>query len=237
MNHHAERPARASSTGLRRSPPGRLVRLFVLALALPGAGASAWADAAAVGWLESEPLDPVEVERREVKLDDIDTEDFRVGVYGGALSVQDFGVERVEGVTGAYHVTEDIYLEGVYFRSKLGLTSFERLSGGARLLTEDERDLTHYGINVGIDLLPGESHIGPWAVVNSALYLVGGVGSTDFGGDERFTVTVGVGYRLLATDWFALHVDVRDHLLESDLLGENETLHNFAVQSGFTVFF
>ena len=236
MNHQAECPAGAHSPGPRR-PPGRLARLFVLALALPGMGASAWADAADVGWLESEPLDPIEVERREVKLDDIDTEDFRIGVYGGAMSVQDFGVERVEGVTGAYHVTEDVYLEGVFFRSKLGLTSFERLSGGARLLTDDERDLTHYGVNVGIDLLPGESHIGPWAVVNSALYLVGGVGSTDFGGDERFTVTVGVGYRLLATDWFALHVDVRDHLLESDLLGENETLHNLAVQSGFTVFF
>ena len=213
-----------------------MLRSLLLALALP-AGGTAWAEAADVGWLESEPLDPIEVERREVKLDDIDTEDFRIGVYGGAISVQDFGVERVEGVTGAYHVTEDVYLEGVYFRSKLGLTSFERLSGGARLLTDDERDLTHYGVNVGIDLLPGESHIGPWAVVNSALYLVGGVGSTDFGGDERFTVTVGVGYRLLATDWFALHLDVRDHLLESDLLGENETVHNLAVQSGFTIFF
>jgi outer membrane beta-barrel protein len=213
-----------------------MLRSLLLALALP-AGDTAWADAADVGWLESEPLDPIEVERREVKLDDIDTEDFRIGVYGGAISVQDFGVERVEGVTGAYHVTEDVYLEGVYFRSKLGLTSFERLSGGARLLNDDERDLTHYGVNVGIDLLPGESHIGPWAVVNSALYLVGGVGSTDFGGDERFTVTVGVGYRLLATDWFALHLDVRDHLLESDLLGENETVHNLAVQSGFTIFF
>ena len=196
-----------------------------------------WADAASVGWLESEPLDPIEVERRKVSLDDIDTEDFQVGVYGGLLSMQDFGVDAVQGVTGAYHVTEDIYLEGVYFRSKLGLTSFERLSGGARLLTDDERDLSHYGVNIGIDLLPGESHIGPWAVVNSALYVLGGVGSTDYGGDDRFTLTMGFGYRLLATDWFALHLDVRDHLLESDLLGKNENVHNVEVQTGLTVFF
>ncbi len=230
------------SSACTRSTTGRrALHMALLAtalqLALPSPGSIAWADAADVGWLESEPLDPIEVERREVKLDDIDTEDFRIGVYGGAMSVQDFGVETVEGVTGAYHVTEDIYLEGVYFRSKLGLTSFERLSGGARLLTDDERDLTHYGVNVGIDLLPGESHVGPWAVVNSALYVLGGVGSTDFGGDERFTITMGVGYRVLATDWFALHLDVRNHMLESDLLGENETLHNLEVQSGFTIFF
>ena len=201
------------------------------------AGQSVRADAASVGWLENEPLDPIEVERRKVSLDDIDTEDFRIGVYGGVMSMQDFGVDTVEGVTGAYHVTEDIYLEGVYFRSKLGLTSFERLSGGARLLTDAERDLSHYGVNVGIDLLPGESHIGPWAVVNSALYVLGGVGSTDYGGDERFTVTMGFGYRLLATDWFALHLDVRDHLLESDLLGKNEKVHNVELQTGLTVFF
>ncbi len=232
QSHSSGRCRSALAAGARAATSVGLVVCVALSPAQ-----ALWADAASVGWLESEPLDPIEVERRKVSLDDIDTEDFRFGVYGGLLSMQDFGVDTVEGVTGAYHVTEDIYLEGVYFRSKLGLTSFERLSGGARLLTDDERDLSHYGVNIGIDLLPGESHIGPWAVVNSALYVLGGVGSTHYGGDERFTVTMGFGYRLLATDWFALHLDVRDHLLESDLLGKNENVHNLEVQTGVTVFF
>ena len=49
------------------------------------------------------------------------------------------------------------------------------------------------------------------------------LGSTEFGGDKRFTVNLGFGYRLIATDWLALHVDVRDHVFDSDLLGKDET--------------
>ena len=189
------------------------------------------------GWLDSKPIDPIEVPRRAVKLDNIETQDFELGVYAGVLSVEDFGVDSVKGVTGAYHVTEDLFLEGVYFRSTLGRTSFERLSGSVDLLTQKQRALSHYGINLGFDILPGESYIGPWAAVNSAIYLVGGVGATDFGGDNRFTVTLGVGYRMLATNWFSLQLDVRDHIFQSDLLGAQNSTNNLEIRSGFTIYF
>lgn len=216
-------------------PAAALLLAAGLTAAIPGFAA----DAADGGgdWMKSEPLDPLEQQRREIDLDEINTEDFEIGVYGGALAVEDFGVDLVRGISAAYRVTEDIYLEGVYFQGELGETSFERLSGGAPLLTDDERELTHYGINLGIDLLPGESYIGPWTTINSTVYFVGGVGSTEFGGDDRFTITAGMGYRLFATDWISMHFDVRDHFFDSDLLGEKRTIHNFEFRSGLTVFF
>ena len=68
-------------------------------------------------------------------------------------------------------------------------------------------------------------------------YLIAGLGSTRFAGDDRFTVNFGAGYRFLLTDSVALHLDFRDHLFDIDLLGEEKTVHNLEGHLGFTVFF
>ena len=47
----------------------------------------------------------------------------------------------------------------------------------------------------------------------------------------------GVGYRLAATDWLALRIDVRDHMFETDLLGSEELTHNIEFSGGLTIFF
>ncbi len=187
--------------------------------------------------LNLEPLAVREPPRREVKVDDIDTEDWEVGVYGGALSVEDFGSNAVAGARIAYHVTENLFVEGTYGRTTLGETSFERLSGGARILTDSERKMTYYDVSVGYNLFPGEAFFGGRWAFKGSLYLLAGAGSTSFGGDDRFTVTGGVGYRLVTTDWLAFHLDVRDHVFQSDLLGTRDTRHNIELAGGVTVFF
>jgi len=187
--------------------------------------------------LELEPLMVREPERRAVEIDALDSEDFEIGIFGGILHVDDFGSDGLTGFRVAYHVTEDFFVEGVYGQSKLGETSFERLSGGARLLTDDERDLTYYNVSLGWNVFPGETFIaGRWAF-KGGLYVIAGAGSTEFGGDDRFTINAGVGYRLIATDWLAIHIDVRDHYWESDLLGTMEGKHNIELSGGLTYFF
>ncbi len=195
------------------------------------------AQAAEDGGLELEPLVVREVERREVDVDRIDTEDFEVGIYGGVMNFEDFGSDRSYGVRAAYHVTEDFFIEGTFGESELGQTSFEALSGGAQLLTDSEREVTYYDVSLGWNVLPGESFIWNRWSFKGSLYLLAGAGSTKFGGDDVFTVNAGVGYRFIAKDWLALHVTVRDHLFESDLLGESETKHNVELVGGFTIFF
>jgi len=187
--------------------------------------------------LELEPLVVREPERREVKIDRIDNENFEIGVHGGLMSVQDFGSDIATSVRAAYHVTEGFFIEGQYGKTKLGETSFERLSGGASLLTDEQRKMRYYNVSVGYNLFPGESFIGRRWAFKGGLYLIGGVGSTDFAGDERFTINAGLGYRLVATDWLALHVTVRDHMFDSDLLGSKETYHNIEFTGGLSLFF
>lgn len=181
-------------------------------------------------------IDP-EVERREIKEPEIDKEDFEVGAYAGIMSIEDFGTNLVYGARLAYHLTEGFFVEGTIGQSEGGLTSFEVLSGGARLISDSERRLTYVNLSLGYNILHGEDFVGEGRAYNKQLYIVAGLGSTRFAGDDRFSVNVGAGYRFLLTDSIALHIDFRDLLFDIDLFGEEKTAHNLEGHLGLTVFF
>jgi outer membrane beta-barrel protein len=181
-------------------------------------------------------IDP-EVERREVREPEIDSEDFEIGAFAGIMSIEDFGSDVVYGVRLAYHVTEGLFIETTVGQAEGSLTSFEVLSGGARIIDDSERTLTYYNLNLGYNILPGEVFIGEGRAYNTNFYLIAGLGSTRFAGDDRFTVNFGAGFRFLMTDSLALHIDFRDHLFDIDLLGEDKTTHNLEGHLGLTVFF
>lgn len=187
--------------------------------------------------LELEPLVVREPPTREVDIDELDSEDFEIGVYAGIMQVEDFGSDAVTGIRVAYHVTEDFFVEATYAQTTLGQTSFELLSGGAPLLTDAEREMTYYNASIGWNIFPGEVFIGSRWAFKGSMYVIAGAGSTEFGGDDLFTINAGVGYRLIMTDWLALHIDVRDHYFESDLLGTMEGKHNIEFSGGLTIFF
>jgi len=183
------------------------------------------------------PVIEPDVERREIEPAKIDTEDFEVGVFVGEMSVEDFGVNTVAGARFAYHITEGFFVELAGGRTDTEQTSFERLSGAAQLLTDSERRYNYYNLSLGYNVLPGEVFIGRGRALNTALYVIGGVGKTSFAGDDRFTVNYGVGLRVLPLDWFAVHADVRDHVFDIDLLGQQKTAHNLEAHVGVTFFF
>jgi len=223
-------------------------RLLFLVLPLFALGLSGCAATKNLfGWGEEEAPPPAEipegqviepqVERRQIKEPKIDSEDFKIGAFAGIMSIEDFGSGLVYGVKLAYHVTEGFFVQGSVGRTEGGLTSFEVLSGGAPLLTDSERELTYYNLNVGYNILPGEGFIGEGRAYNTAFYVIAGLGSTSFAGDDRFTVNFGAGYRFLVTDSIALHIDFRDHLFDIDLLGTEKTAHNLEGTLGVTVFF
>ena len=193
----------------------------------------------AAGATAQEPIQVInpELERREIETPAIDTEDFELGMFVGVISIQDFASEPVYGLRAAWHVSDDFFFEGNYGTAEADLTSYEKLSGGAPLFKDSERDYSFYNLTVGWNLLPGEIYFSEQRAFKSDLYLVGGVGGTDFLGDTWFTATFGVGYRLLFNDWMAMRLDVRDHVFDRDSLGEDETTHNIEWTAGVTFFF
>ena len=178
-----------------------------------------------------------ELERRDIQTPGIDTENFELGMFAGVISIQDFASEPVYGLRAAWHLNEDFFFEANYGAAEADLTSYEKLSGGAPLFEDSERDYAFYNLTVGWNLLPGEIYFSERRAFKSDLYLVGGVGGTDFLGDNWFTATFGVGYRLLFNDWIAMRLDVRDHIFDRDVFGEDETTHNIEWTAGVTFFF
>lgn len=183
------------------------------------------------------PVIEPDVARRDVKVANIDSENFEVGVSAGELSIEDFGVNTVTGLRFAYHISESFFLEAAGGQTTAGKTSFETLSGSAELLTDSQRDYTYYDVSFGYNILPGEGFIGKNHAWNTQTYLIGGVGKTTFGGDDRFTVNLGLGIRVIPLDWLAVHADVRDHIFDSDLLGTMKRTHNIELGVGLTFFF
>ena len=183
------------------------------------------------------PVIEPDVARREIEVPKIDTEDFEVGITLGQISVEDFGVNTVAGARFAYHVTEGFFVELGAGKADTELTSFERLSGAAQLLTDSEREYSYYNVSLGYNIFPGEHFIGKNRAMNTQTYVIGGVGKTEFAGDDRFTINFGIGMRLMPLDWLAVHGDIRDHVFDIDLLGQEKTSHNFEATLGVTFFF
>jgi outer membrane beta-barrel protein len=181
-------------------------------------------------------VDP-EVERRKIKVPKIKSSNVELGLQYGFMSIEDFGTQSTYGVSAAYHVTEDFFFLGELGRAYGGRTSFETLGGNIQLLTSAERRFTYYDLSLGYNFLPGEAFLGRGIAMTSAFYFVGGIGSTQFAGDDHFTVNFGGGYRILPSDWLAVHIQVQDRVFRTDLLGVSKLTNNMEATVGATVFF
>ena len=213
-------------------PAARVSAMLLLCLVAGSALAASESDEALLE--DNQPVKP-EVKRRVISEAQIDTENFEIGGYGGVYSVQNYGANTVVGFRFAYHVTEDFFVELTAGETETE-PSLPEKRFNFNALSEDERKLTYYNASVGYNLFPGESFVTDNWVFKSAFYLTAGVGNTDFAGESQFTISYGTGYRLIATDWLALHVDFKDHIFKLDIFGE-ETTHNLELIVGATVFF
>lgn len=220
----------------------RRLHLFLLsaaalgAIAAPAARAQSQSDAVGGSSQAPQVVEPG-VERRTVEPVKVPTENFEVGLFAGTIGIEDFGSSVVYGGRIAYHFTEDLFAEATIGTSKAGKTSYEDLSGSAQLLTDSERQFTYYDLSAGWNVLPGEVFMPRKYAMPAAIYVELGIGSTRFAGDDHFTVALGTGLRLVVNKWLALHIDARDHMFRSDLLGKDKLTQNLQFTLGATAFF
>jgi outer membrane beta-barrel protein len=188
---------------------------------------------------EDEQTNLIEPQIERIDFDEsmIDSDDFEIAAYVGYLAVEDFDTDVVVGFKLGYNVSEEFFVQLSYGESDTGETSFEKLSGGAPLLSDDERELKYYLMSVGYNLFPGEAFLTDSTTFNTVLYLSAGVGNTEFAGDDRFTTALAVGHRTLFADGFSFDIEMRDLIFEQDLFGEEETTHNIEMTFALNVFF
>src|SRR3954469_1792357 len=177
------------------------------------------------------------VARRKIKGPKIDNEYWEIGGGYGFMSIEDFGTTPTYAAQITYHVTEDFFFRGDLGRTTAGRTSFETLGGDIELLSGNQRQFTYYSLSLGYNFLPGEVFLGRKTAMNSGFYTLVGIGSVKFAGDNRLTLNLGAGFRVLPTDWLAIHIGVQDRVFDSDLLGETKVTNNLETLLSATVFF
>lgn len=185
---------------------------------------------------QQDPITPI-VDRKEIFEDKLDNENFEIGVKAGLISIEDF--ENSGWLSGhlSYHINEYFYVKATYGQATAGETSFEKLSNTAPLLTDEQRELTYYGLNLGYNLMPGEIFLGKSLAFNSVFSIELGAGTTEFAGDDNFTVNLMTNYRVFLTDWFAWDIAMSDYIFDTQIIGETKTTHNLNFTTGFAVYF
>ncbi len=183
-----------------------------------------------------------QVDRREVKLPKYPSKDFAIGVFGGTYATQNFGSSPVGGVRLGYHITEDFFVDAVYAQTKVSDENFRQILPGG-VFAQPEETLKYYNLSAGYNILPGEVFWGRSYAFASALYVIAGIGNTNFVSSDkvnrrnRQTINFGLGTRVLFWDRVALQIDMRSHHFSLDILGRNESTKNLELTGGVTFYF
>lgn len=184
----------------------------------------------------SEQVVVPEVARRDIQPPRYPSNDFMLGAFIGSYSTENFGTSLVYGLKLGYTITEDIFVEAVYAQTTVSDDAFRQILPGGIFASSSEK-LSYYNLSAGYNILPGEVFIGRARALPSALYLIAGVGSTNFAGQNNATFNFGMGWRVWLKDSFALQVDVRDHVFSLDILGQRQSTQNLEFSGGLSFYF
>ncbi len=218
----------------------RIQRLFLAALLLSAASFSGLGYAQEGTSSDDDELGQIispDIKRRTIKEDDLDSENLEVGMFTGILNIEDFGSNPVQGVNVDIHITESFFIQLNYAISRTEKTSYELLSGGVELLTDEQREFSYYNGSLGYNFLPGQIYFSDKWTFNNHFYLVAGAGNTLFAEKDYFTYNLGAGLRFYATDWLALDLSMRGHSFTHELFGEEKTITNLESRFGLSLYF
>ncbi|VAW92156.1 hypothetical protein MNBD_GAMMA23-219 [hydrothermal vent metagenome] len=185
---------------------------------------------------QNEQVIQPEIERRDIVIPKIDTENFEIGAYTGQYNMEDFGANTVSGFRATYHITERAFIEGAIGSTEISDTTFRSILPGGLFPNEIET-LEYNYVVIGYNLFPGEFF--PWEGVawTSSFYVVAGAGNTTFVDKDHSTLILGSGFRILPQDWLAIHMDVRRHSFESDITGTTKVINNIEITLGLSIYF
>ena len=137
----------------------------------------------------------------------------------------------------AFHVSEDFALEASF--------SYTRAESDLVRIVEQDTSFTALRLDTPVYIYMG--HLlwslgyGKLRWFNGSIsrfdffFAIGG-GVTDNQTAEGLTLSAGLGFKMFFGDWFALRLDVRDHVMSQELLGISEVVNNLAATLGFSIF-
>ena len=169
---------------------------------------------------------------------DIRTEFIEAGLTAGVVNIEDFGSELTWGAGLTFRATEDFFLQLNYMQADgVDLSAAENSGGIGQFLAGSDRDFIHYDLLLGYNLFQGEFFTNDSKASHSSFYVVGGVGETEFGSENSFTFTLGLGYQVAFNRHYIMRLDMRDYIYTSSLISEDNTTNNIHFSAGLSYLF
>ncbi len=207
----------------------RWLGLSLLLIAIP-----VWSQAPAPRERQQQAIEPL-LDRPQIVIPRIESGDVEFNLFAGMLSLQSFSTRFVYGLRGAYHLSEDFFVEASLGLSTVSDRTYRRI--GAPPFDDRTEDVEYYNVSIAYNIFPGELFLGSRRAYTSAVFIAGGIGNTRIADEDYFTYNVGFGLRALPTDRLSVRIDVRTHIITHDLLGERERTQNPEIVAGIGIYF
>ncbi len=155
------------------------------------------------------------------------------GLYGADL----FSSNWTAGGAYTYHISEALGLEAsfLYTRARSEIVRILERERAATLVRVDA-PVYVYGAHLLWELAYGKMRWFGGPISRFELYLAAGGGITDNQSARGLTLSAGLGFKFFVGKWFAFRFDVRDQLLQQELLGESTLVNNLVATLGTSVF-
>jgi outer membrane beta-barrel protein len=162
---------------------------------------------------------------------------FEVSVMGGVYAADLLSASYLVQGALSYHVTEDIGLEAsfAYSRAESALVRLIEQDRGITLLRLDAPVFV-YQAHLLWTLAYGKMRWFGAEIGRFDFFVALGGGITDNQTSRGLTGSFGLGAKFFIGEWFAIRFDVRDQILEQELLGESAIVNNLTATLGFSVF-
>lgn len=160
-----------------------------------------------------------------------------LSALGGIYASDMLSSSYLVGGAYTYHFTEDLGLEA----------SFGYTRATSSLVRIVEQDTSFTALRLDTPVYIYEGHL-LWSLAYGKvrwfsgslsrfdLFLAFGGGVTDNQSAQGLTGSFGLGFKLFFGEWFALRADIRDQILQQELLGRSEIVNNIAATLGVSAF-
>lgn len=161
-----------------------------------------------------------------------------LSVMGGVYSADLLSSSYLLGGAYTFHVTEGLGLEAGF--------GYSRADSQIVRIIENDRGITLLRVDAPVFIY--QAHL-IWSIAYGKmrwfgsgisrfdLYLSLGGGITDNQTARGLTFSGGFGLKFYLAEWLALRIDVRDQVLQQEVLGESVVVNNIAATLGLSVFF
>ncbi len=160
-----------------------------------------------------------------------------VSIMGGVYAADLLSASYLLQAAYTFHVTEDIGLEA----------SFAYSQAQSELVRIIEQDRGISLIRIDAPVYVYQAHL-IWTLAYGKLrwfgdgisrfdfnFAIGG-GLTDNQTSRGLTFSAGLGIKFFFDQWFSIRIDIRDQVLQQELLGESRIVNNLTATLGLSVF-